>query len=267
MVGATAARPASLHGRNGSACRTIQHGDDFEKAYWPVLLEPEFPQYAAFWSRFVRPLREDPDGIRLRREENSRNLTQTTALSSPSCTTRLSCTWSARTRRDAIRRPSSFRQRLSPTYPGSTHASRAPLPPSSATDTADELITRMRDDSYFAWDERKSQAARLSRRIPVDPMQPLHRYRNRLMHGPVIPHSLVPVIDASGDTAVTLTLPRLDKVRDVLDWRSFQHGEVDAADYAPAHSIFDHAWTDVMAYLRSEWRGMLGSAPGQAEAP
>ena len=44
----------------------IQHGDDFEKAYWPVLLEPEFPQYAAFWSRFVRPLREDPDGIRLR---------------------------------------------------------------------------------------------------------------------------------------------------------------------------------------------------------
>ncbi len=138
---------------------------------------------------------------------------------------------------------------------------------SSATDTADELITRMRDDSYFAWDERKSQAARLSRRIPVDPMQPLHRYRNRLMHGPVIPHSLVPVIDASGDTAVTLTLPRLDKVRDVLDWRSFQHGEVDAADYAPAHSIFDHAWTDVMAYLRSEWRGMLGSAPGQAEAP
>jgi len=42
-----------------------EHGDEFEKMFWPVLRH-NFPNYETFWREFVVPLTARPYGIGIR---------------------------------------------------------------------------------------------------------------------------------------------------------------------------------------------------------
>lgn len=235
-----------------------KHGDSFETEYWPIFLESDFPEYAEFWSRYVRKQREHPDSVRLRRDQplGETNPDNAIVVSQLHYSTfmHLACVYEMR------QDPDTFFARgdsLSEVVRLYSRFSDAITRLSSATDTADELLARAQDDSYKAWHDGKSYEARLSRRRLTDPMQNLHRYRNRLVHGPLVPYAIHAVNASTGVRGITLSFPRFDKVKDVLDWRTFQHGEVDSADYTTARALVDSGWLDVTTYLRKEWSSTL----------
>jgi hypothetical protein len=235
-----------------------KYGDVFERAYWRPLLEVEFPEYAVFWERFVRPQREHPNSVRLRRHSRSDEVNPDNAVVVSqlhySTFMHLACVFEMRRDPDTFLMHGNSPADVVRLY---SRFSDAIAHLSSATDTADELLARVQDNSYAAWHEGKSQEARLSRRRPNDPMEHLHRYRNRLVHGPTVPHEACPTVDSTGVRGTTLRLPRFDRVRDVLDWRTFQHGEVPPADYATAGDLVGEGWREVTGYLRSEWASVL----------
>jgi hypothetical protein len=71
---------------------------------------------------------------------------------------------------------------------------------SGASDVADELLARRADPGkYAAWDERQGQRARTDwRAANPDPLKPVRSYRNRLVHGRVVPEVYVDATERSG---------------------------------------------------------------------
>ena len=235
-----------------------EYGDDFEKAYWPAFVRDEFPEYAEFWHRFVQPRREHPGKIRLKRASTSETSLEANAVivSELHYSTFMHLAHVYEIRRStesfAVRRDSPAEVvRLTGTF------SDAIVRISAATDTADELLERVLDARYEPWNERKSSKARSRRRNP-DPLRILHNYRNRLVHGPLVPLQITTLLDKAGRRrSVQLSFPKFEKLAETLDWRSFQHGEVAGDDYALARDLVEEAWTMVLAYLRKEWASNL----------
>ena len=132
---------------------------------------------------------------------------------------------------------------------------------------ADEILERRADPgTYSAWSEADGGRARFAwRKTNQDPLQPIRAYRNRLVHGRVIPELWVNVLDAqSGENlGAALYYPRLDKADDYLDWRvAFApralpgpgSAVVDTSpppEFDEAAPIALHAWE---IYVEAAWR-------------
>ena len=234
-----------------------EHGDDFEKVYWPTFVQDEFPEYAEFWRRFVQPLREHPEEIKLKRGSAAETGLEANGVivSELHYTTFMHLVHVYEIKRapeSFVVGPDSISEvvRLAGTF------SDAIVRLSAATDTADELLERVLDSRYEPWNEWKSGEARSRRRNP-DPLRILHNYRNRLVHGPLVPQRMTLFDEAGMQRAVELSFPRFEKLSETLDWRTFQHEEGGANDYALARDLVEEAWSMVLVYLRKEWASNL----------
>ncbi len=146
---------------------------------------------------------------------------------------------------------------------------------SGVSDLADELLARRTNPGeYEAWSERQGQNARLAwRSANSDPLRPIRSYRNRLVHGRIVPELLATAFSASGAIVGTrLFYPRLDRVDAYLDWRkAFEEIELSArpgpgsavaivtppADFNEASVIVGEVWEQVIDHVERSWRAHL----------
>lgn len=134
---------------------------------------------------------------------------------------------------------------------------------SGASDVADEILARRADPGkYAAWDERQGQRARIAwRAVYPDPLKPVRSYRNRLVHGRVVPEVYVDTTNAQGHPVGQILLyPRLNEVDKYLDWRiAFEEagGATPSPNFAEAAQIGREAWELVVGYVESAWKRHL----------
>jgi hypothetical protein len=86
-------------------------------------------------------------------------------------------------------------------------------------------------------------------------------YRNRLVHGRVVPEIYVDAINARGHPVGQILLyPRLHEVDRYLDWRiPFKEGggATPSPNFAEAAQIGREAWELVVEYVESAWKRHL----------
>jgi hypothetical protein len=133
---------------------------------------------------------------------------------------------------------------------------------SGASDVADELLARRADPGrYDAWDESEGAKARRAwRRSHPDPLQPVRAYRNRLVHGRVVPEVYVNTQDEQGRRGQMLFYPRLGVVDSYLDWRiafAAARGDALPPDSDEAALIALDAWEKVIEYVEQAWQQHL----------
>jgi hypothetical protein len=128
-----------------------------------------------------------------------------------------------------------------------------------ASDCADELLQRVATPAkYDAWSETAGRQARNGwRDIHGRPLQDVHDYRNRIVHGRVVPEIIASV--ASTQERVFI-YPRLDRVDAYVDWRpalASPDAVVASGDFQSAQAIASGAWERVVTYCEDEWKTHL----------
>jgi hypothetical protein len=129
---------------------------------------------------------------------------------------------------------------------------------SGASDVADELLARRTNPGvYDAWNETHGRNARTAwRKSHPDPLRPVRGYRNRLVHGRVVPETYVNAQDSQGHVLGQLLFyPKLDKVDSYLDWRiAFAAASAPSLDFDEAALIAVDAWEQVVDYVEQAWQ-------------
>jgi hypothetical protein len=123
----------------------------------------------------------------------------------------------------------------------------------AASDVADEMLERCATPGeYDPWDERQGKRARLAwRKKHGDPLKPIRAYRNRLVHGRVVPRLV---------EREMFKYPRLDKVDGYLDWRRVNDPDSQSAvahDFDRGREIVFDAWDQTVTYVETYWRAHL----------
>lgn len=131
-----------------------------------------------------------------------------------------------------------------------------------ASDCADELLERATNrGKYDAWSESAGRQARNRwRDLHGRPLQNVHDYRNRLVHGRVVPEINVTLRGEGEPDENLLIFPQLDKVDDHLDWRaslSDPRAALERGDFRSAQVIATETWGLVADYCHGSWKTHL----------
>jgi hypothetical protein len=220
-------------------------GDPFEQRYWTAFLARKFPSYERFWAAaIVDVTRRGID----RKDISMRSDTELAAVGKGhedvaiaqlhyTVMMHLGRAFDLRTEMDRYAFVEAF-VRLT-----------------GASDCADELLQRVATPgAYDAWSEEEGRKARFRwRRAHGKPLQDIHDYRNKLVHGRVM--SEVTAIDPETQQRFYF-YPRLDRVDAYLDWRTVipdPTTAIQSGDYAAAQTIAIYAWERVVDYCEDAW--------------
>jgi hypothetical protein len=253
------------------------NGDAWEQLYWGAFASALFPSYEVFWLAHVAPLTNRRTGqlysastekipaasIRFRTDEE---LAADGYTGEDVAVAQLHYTFLLHVGRvwrllDQARAFATGDARKGLAFdPNDFFESFTRL--SGASDIADELLERRRtrgSGTYSPWDERAGARARLEwRGNQGDPLKGIRAYRNRLVHGRVVPEWHVRVFDTTGvEHGTQLMYPRLDQVHKHLDWRpAFTPGNLEALlpEFEKADVLVREAWERVLAYAESSWQ-------------
>lgn len=252
-------------------------GDDWEKLYWEAFASERFPSYEDFWLAQVVPLTNRRATDRLSRDLRVRFRTDTELAADGRGHEDVAI---AQLHYTLLMHAGRVWQLLDQAHAfASSDAGWAAYFDqncffesftrlSGSSDVADEILERRRtlgSGTYPAWDERAGKRARIAwRKREGDPLSDIRRYRNRLVHGRVIPQWNVRVSEV-GTGAFhdePLMYPRLDRVEGHLDWRrAFDPANVDAVlpEFEKADVLVLEAWERVLRYVEASWRQHLVS--------
>jgi hypothetical protein len=248
-----------------SAPFTIEtDGDELEREAWYQWTRDRFPGYEKFWS-----VRIVPTTYRVRHRDNIRFQT-TVELDAAGYTdedvtiAQLHYTILRHLHRVFVLLDEAHASFLSPRE----HRGNRPFGPdeffesftrlSGVSDLADELLARRANPGrYGAWNERDGRNARRAWRDQVvsDPLRRVRDYRNRLVHGRIVPETFVPARHADGrDLGVLLFYPRLEAVDRYLDWRvAFAAAASPSPDFDEAALIARDAWDLTVDFVEQAW--------------
>jgi hypothetical protein len=247
-------------------------GDDWEKLYWQAFASERFPSYEAFWLAHVVPVTNRRATDRLSTDLRIRFRTDAELAAEGRgqedvAIAQLHYTFLLHVGRVWELLDQALAFTSGPVRPFDQHhffESFTRL--SGASDVADELLERRRargSGTYPAWDEDAgAQARRAWRKRQGDPLRDVRAYRNRLVHGRVIPQWNVRVLELGTGAFLgeRLMYPKLDRVEDHLDWRrAFDPANADAIylEFDKADAIVREAWERVLAYAEASWRTHL----------
>jgi hypothetical protein len=247
-----------------------EDGDEFEKGWWPQWTREYFPSYEGFWVRRIVPLTYRVKERRNIRFQTSAELMAAGFTDEDVTVAQLHYTLLMHLGRvfELLDAAEAFTVRSHmANRPFGRHEffeSFARL--SGASDVADELLARRATPGkYEAWNESHGRDARGAwRRKNPDPLRPVRAYRNRLVHGRVVPEVYVPARDAQGRAFGDLFFyPRLKKVESYLDWRvafaAVGGAAMPSPDFTEAALIALDAWERSVGYVEHAWQTHLFS--------
>lgn len=243
-------------------------GDLLETEAWPRWTRDRFPSYETFWVARVVPLTNrvhDRRNIRFQTDLQLRALGYT---DEDVTVAQLHYTLLMHLHRVFVLLDDARASFLSPRE----HHGNRPFGPahffesftrlSGVSDLADELLARIASPGkYAAWNELDGRNARSAwrKKATSDPLRPVRDYRNRLVHGRVVPELYVPAVHPDGrDLGLLLFYPRLSAVDRYLDWRvAFAAAVSPSPDVDEAALIVRDAWELVVAHVDESWRTHL----------
>lgn len=230
------------------------HGDVEERRCWPLFLGRMWPSYETFWAKNIVPLtyrtsdqfdirlRPRPDFVALGKNDEDMTIAQlhyTTFVH--------------------LSRVRDLLEGLLDRW----QFAEAIVRLTGASDCADELLQRWSSPgNYDPWSEDAGRKARNAwRNAHGRPLQDIHDYRNRIVHGRVVPEL---ILRQGGDTIYVY--PAIGRVASYLDWREAFDAMADAArvaaDFVPAQKIAVDAWKRTVNYVERQWSThLLGVAP------
>jgi len=118
----------------------------------------------------------------------------------------------------------------------------------AASDVADELLKRRATPGkYLPWNEKDGERARRDwRKVQGDDLQPIRDYRNRLVHGRIVPCFV--------EGGTRFKYPRIEKIDQYLDWRDAEAQAPSSTDFARGDVIVAEAWEQTVSYVEENWR-------------
>lgn len=190
MLGAVERRPILRYSRCVSgkgryrpsvSYTLLEHGDAVEQKYWELFLRDEFPSYETFWASAIVPLTLRPESIAFLSDAG---LAKIGRGPEEVCNAQLHYTTFTHLvrvfdlRQDGLSLADTFVEAL--------------VRLAAATDVADELLERgTNPGSYTPWDEASGRRARDAwRNAHGTPTWDLRKYRNRLLHGGLVPFAM-----------------------------------------------------------------------------
>jgi hypothetical protein len=235
-----------------------EHGDAVEQEYLELFLRDEFPSYETFWADSIVPLTLRPESPAFKSDEG---LAKIGRGPEDVCNAQLHYTTFTHLVRVFDLRQDGFS--LADTF------TEALVRLAAATDVADELIERVTNPGqYEPWDEASGRRARDAWRSDHGaPTWDLRKYRNRLLHGGLVPFAMQGT-EIEGGVLVprekpVLRFPKIGREADFLDWRQLvgpdQKPLALIEDLDTAENIVDEAWTSTLTYLENEWKANLTS--------
>jgi hypothetical protein len=229
-------------------------GDPVEQTAWGLFVRDEWPSYETVWREYVVPITRRPDpGFRsdedlarfgLGPEDMGNAQLHYTTL------THLARAFSVKGA--GLHTADQFTEAL--------------VRLSAATDTADELLQRATHRGEYPPFEESREPRSAWRKANGYRLQPLRDYRNRVLHGHLVPYEVrkqIPRLDEHGNTVpveeYVLRFPQIGKETEWRDWRSLEHLNpvLMHRDFATAGQIVQGAWEEVLAYLEEQWQAHL----------
>ena len=229
-------------------------GDVHERRYWSLFAAEAFPSYEVFWAAEIAPLiyrTRDRKNLYFQNHEELEAIGKT---SEDVTVAQLHYTLLLHLGRmfDLLEDPAFDRYSFAESFVALTGAS----------DVGDELLQRRKTPGvYPAWDEQEGSRARRDwRDAEGDPLRDIRAYRNRLVHGRVVPEVHVERRGLGLPTKQTLEFPRIEKVDDYLDWRMAQdpaRSPFVVNDFREGRSIVRDAWERVVSHTETAWQTHL----------
>lgn len=223
---------------------TIENnGDYLEKKCWNLFIKDKFPNYEMFWQKFVVNLTNrsnDQNNIHL---QTSTELSLKGKTDEDVCLGQLNYTTLQHLSRcyDIIKNEKVTLDKLMEGF------SRLV----ASHDTAFELLARFNNRGvYKVWDWKDSKdATRLWRYNKGQSLHNSELYRNRLMHGMIIPT----MIGAEG-----FAFPKIGTQDKYLDWRNATSQDLQTItnltnDFIEGNKILNQAWEETVDYLNTEF--------------
>lgn len=223
------------------------NGDDLEKKYWNLFIKDIFPNYEIFWQKFVVDLtnrNKDNNDIHL---QTSIELSLKGKTDEDVCLGQLNYTTLQHLSRcyDIINNENVTLDKLMEGF------SRLV----ASHDTAFELLERFTNPGkYKAWDwEESKKATKNWRYSKGQNLRDSELYRNRLMHGMIIPT----MIDNN-----RFTFPKIGTQDKYLDWRNATNKNLQTIsnltnDFISGNKILSEAWEKTVYYLNTEFGKIL----------
>ncbi len=242
-----------------------EDGDEFEKGWWPQWTRERFPSYEAFWVARIVPLTYRVKERRNVRFQTQADLGAAGFTEEDVAVAQLHYTILMHLGRafELLDDARAFTVRSYTNRPfGRNEFFESFARLSGVSDLADELLARRSTPgAYDGWNEREGGNARRAwRDLNRDPLKPVRAYRNRLVHGRVVPETYVNLRDSQGrDLGAMLFYPRLGSVDSYLDWRrAFAANAImPSPDFDEAALIALNAWESVVDYVEQTWQQHL----------
>ena len=220
---------------------TLQNdGDYLEQKCWNLFLREEFPQYEKFWQRHIVVLTNRPKD---RHFKNNKDLKKIGKSENDVCIAQLHYTLLFHLdlvyeiKHNVPLDPPSFEYGI--------------IRLSAVTDVADELLQRyICPKKYSPWKEEDGRKARNEWRQHHKELQWLRTYRNRILHGRIMPTIVI------RGSYTRFRKPRFGREEKYLDWRNLtsasigKGGTVREQDFDALKNLLNKAWNEVLKYLR-----------------
>jgi hypothetical protein len=249
-----------LGSRRSSRVKTYKlksDGDPVERKYWDLFLRDQFPSYETVWAKSVVPVTGRPDHGGFKSDEA---LAKIGLGPEDMCNAQLHYTAFTHLVRAFVLKEDEGGWLINP-----DQFLEAIVRLAAATDVADELLQRATNSGRYApWADGRA-ARRHWREAHNYPLQELRDYRNRLLHGYLVPYQAVRQMDrVEGGVAVpveqpALRFPKIGRETHYLDWRTLAHltPVLVLRDFSYAQTIINDAWAKTVAYIDQEWQANL----------
>lgn len=222
-----------------------QHGDIFERHYWPLFIKDQFPSYERFWQKFIVPITNRPNDLFFK---TNIELSKINKSESDICIAQLNYSIIRHLMRcfdiSILLRSSPVAEQLDLLIEGICRLV-------GAQDNGFELLERFKTpNKYLPFKEKDGKKAREKWQTDNKyPLQTIRDYRNNLSHG----RSLPGIIDVN-----RLCLPGIGKVDSYLDWRIITDpsnaSKLNKGDFISVLTILESAHKETIDYLETTWK-------------